>query len=234
MDKPEIILALDLPSKEEALQFIRPLRGQLKWVKVGLQMFTRYGSDWVRELGDEGLSIFLDLKLHDIPNTVGRAIESLRDLPVGMLTVHTSGGRAMMETAVSAANSWTSPPALLGVTVLTSLDATDCISIGWSAGPQRQVERLAGLAFQGGLAGIICSPLELASLRGMLPDAFLRVVPGIRPPAFGKDEQKRTLTPAEAVRAGAHGLVIGRPLLRAEDPLALFLSIQEEIGAVQP
>jgi orotidine-5'-phosphate decarboxylase len=230
MAQCDVILALDLPDRNSALEFLKPLAGELKWVKVGLQMYLRYGRAWVEELGGMGFSIFLDLKLHDIPNTVAKAVESLRDLPVGLLTLHASGGRTMMEAAHSAAASWSRPPALLGVTVLTSMDAEDCRSVGWGTEPAEQVDRLARLAAESGLEGIVCSPLELGRLKAVLPDSFLRVVPGIRPAGVGTDEQKRVMTPVEAVAAGASYLVVGRPLLKATDPVQVLQQIRRECG----
>lgn len=226
----EIILALDLPTRNEALTFLAPLRGKLKWVKVGLQMFTRYGTPWVQEIAEAGFHIFLDLKLHDIPNTVEKAIESLSDSKAELLTIHASGGRAMMEAAVRGTKAWENPPKILAVTVLTSLNAQDCREIGWQSAPAKQVEQLAQLAVESGVGGIVCSPLELADLSNQLPNGFLKVVPGIRPAGSPKNEQQRVLTPAEAAHLGASHLVIGRPLLNSRDPLATLLAIQDSLS----
>ena len=228
----DLILALDVPTREEAAPILRQLRGELRWVKIGLQMFTAHGPDYVRAVADEGFNIFLDLKLHDIPNTVAKAVESLAPLPIGMLTLHTAGGREMMA-AARAAQQQTKPDLLLlGVTVLTSMDATGLAEIGVAAAPDAQVSRLGRLAAEAGLRGLVCSPLEVSLLRSQLPTDVQLVTPGIRPAGeSGGDDQKRVMTPAEAARAGASYIVVGRPILKAKDPAAAARAILAELGS---
>ncbi|HTB81731.1 MAG TPA: orotidine-5'-phosphate decarboxylase [Opitutaceae bacterium] len=227
----DLILALDVPTREAAAPLLRSLRGSLRWVKIGLQMFTAHGPDCVREAAELGFQVFLDLKLHDIPNTVAKAVESLAPLPIGMLTLHTAGGREMMA-AARAAQMQTRPDLLLlGVTVLTSMDAAGLAEIGVAATPDAQVVRLARLAAEAGLRGLVCSPLEVPLLRAQLPADVQLVTPGIRPAGeAGGDDQKRTLTPAEAARAGASYIVVGRPILKAKDPAAAARAILAELG----
>jgi orotidine-5'-phosphate decarboxylase len=227
----DLILALDVPTRADAAPILRSLRGSLRWVKIGLQMFTACGPDCVREVADHGFQVFLDLKLHDIPHTVAKAVESLAPLPIGMLTLHTSGGREMMA-AARAAQQQTKPDLLLlGVTVLTSMDTAALVEIGVSAAPDAQVARLARLATEAGLRGLVCSPLEVQLLRTQLPTDVQLITPGIRPASeVGTDDQKRTLTPAEAARVGANYIVVGRPILKAKDPAAAARAILAELG----
>ena len=227
----DLILALDLPTREAAAPVLRQLRGSLRWVKIGLQMFTAYGPDYVRAVAGEGFQVFLDLKLHDIPNTVAKAVESLAPLPIGMLTLHTGGGREMLATARQAQLQTRPDLLLLGVTVLTSMDAAGLAEIGVAAAPELQVSRLARLGVDAGLVGLVCSPLEVASLRGQLPSGVQLVTPGIRPAGdAGGDDQKRVMTPAEAARAGSSYIVVGRPILKAKDPAAAASAILAELG----
>jgi orotidine-5'-phosphate decarboxylase len=228
----DLILALDVPTREQAAPLLRQLRGSLRWVKIGLQMFTAYGPDYVKAVADEGFNIFLDLKLHDIPNTVAKAVESLAPLPIGMLTLHTCGGREMMA-AARAAQQQTKPDLLLlGVTVLTSTDANGLAEIGLNVSPEAQVSRLGRLAIDSGLRGLVCSPLEVALLRQQLPADVQLVTPGIRPAGeAGGDDQKRIMTPAEAARAGSSYIVVGRPILKAADPAAAARAILTELSA---
>ncbi|HEV2291421.1 MAG TPA: orotidine-5'-phosphate decarboxylase [Gemmatimonadales bacterium] len=220
----EIIAALDVPGRDDALRWLDRAR-DLRWVKVGPVLMTREGAPFIRELTARGLSVFLDLKWHDIPNTVVGAVEAARALGVRMATVHTLGGRGMLEAAVRAAGA---ELGLVGVTVLTSLDAgaygAAVGRTGVDAG--REVERLAGVARDAGLRGAVCSPLEAAAVRRIVgPDGWV-VVPGIRRASDAAGDQARTATPAEAVRAGASHLVVGRPLLGAADPAAVLGEFQ--------
>jgi orotidine-5'-phosphate decarboxylase len=231
----DLILALDVPTRADATSLLRSLRGSLRWVKIGLQMFTAYGPDCVREAADHGFKVFLDLKLHDIPNTVFKAVESLERLPIGMLTLHTSGGREMMAAARSAQQQAMPDLLLLGVTVLTSMDAATLAEIGVPTAPDAQVARLARLATDAGLRGLVCSPLEVSLLRTQLPAEVQLITPGIRP-AGGEaviDDQKRTLTPAEAARVGANYIVVGRPILKAKDPAEAARAILAELGSCE-
>jgi len=227
----DLILALDVPTREAAAPLLRSLRGSVRWVKIGLQMFTAYGPDYVREVAGLGFQVFLDLKLHDIPHTVARAVESVASLPIGMLTLHTAGGREMLTAARTAQEQARPGLLLLGVTVLTSMDAAALAETGVTAAPEAQVARLARLAAESGLRGLVCSPLEVPLLRAQLSAGIQLVTPGIRPAGeSGGDDQKRTLTPAEASRAGANYIVVGRPILKAKDPAAAARSILAELG----
>ena len=227
----DLILALDVPTREEAAPILRQLRGQLRWVKLGLQMFTAFGPDYVREVAGLGYDVFLDLKLHDIPNTVGKAVESLGPLPIKMLTLHTSGGGEMMRAAVAAQQKTNPHLLLLGVTVLTSTDAAGLNEIGVTASPADQVARLGQLATNSGLRGLVCSPLEVALLRRTLPASTQLITPGIRPASeAGSDDQKRVMSPADAARAGSSFIVVGRPILQAADPADAARAILAELG----
>ncbi len=226
----DLILALDVPTREQAAPLLRQLRGHLRWVKIGLQMFTAHGPDYVRAVADEGFDVFLDLKLHDIPNTVAKAVESLAPLPIGMLTIHTGGGREMMSAAVKAQQASRPDLLLLGVTVLTSMDGNELANIGVGGTPEMQVARLGSLAASAGMKGLVCSPLEVALLRRMLPPDLRLVTPGIRPAGeSGGDDQKRIMTPADAARAGSSYIVVGRPILQAPDPAAAARAILAEL-----
>lgn len=228
----DLILALDVPTREQAAPLLRQLRGSLRWVKIGLQMFTAYGPDYVKAVADEGFQVFLDLKLHDIPNTVAKAVESLAPLPIGMLTLHTLGGREMMAAARQAQQETKPDLLLLGVTVLTSMDGAALAEIGVPQAPDAQVGRLGELAVSSGLNGLVCSPLEVSLLRSRLPASVRLVTPGIRPGGeSGGDDQKRIMTPADAARAGSSYIVVGRPILKAKDPAAAARAILAELGA---
>lgn len=226
----KLILALDLPDRESALKILDVLRGKLEWVKIGLQMYLKYGANFVREVSGMGFKIFLDLKLFDIPNTVASAVESVSALPVSMLTIHASGGREMMRKAVESAAERNPELLILGVTVLTSFDADSLAETGVELEPEWQVEKLAKLAVDSGLKGLVCSPLEIEGLRSILPEDTVLVTPGIRPSGSSADEQKRIMTPADAARAGSDFIVVGRPILKAENPAFAVSKILEEIA----
>ena len=226
----DLILALDCETAEEADPILRQLSGRLRWVKIGLQMFTAYGPDYVRRIADQGFNVFLDLKLHDIPNTVAKAVQSLAPLPIGMLTLHTSGGREMMEWAVKAQRQHKPDLLLLGVTVLTSMDDAALNGTGVPGSAAAQVERLARLAATAGMSGLVCSPHEVAPLRAALPPTVQLVTPGVRPADAAQDEQKRVMTPADAARAGSNFIVVGRPILRAANPADAATRILRELG----
>ena len=229
----DLILVLDAPSPRDIAPVLRLLGGKVRWAKIGLEMFTACGPDCVREVAGMGFDIFLDLKLHDIPNTVARAVESAARLPVRMLTLHTAGGREMMRRAVKAQEQAAPQLLLLGVTVLTSLGENDLRETGVGPGPEAQVVRLARLAVGCGLGGLVCSPLEIAPLRAQLPPAVKLVTPGIRPAgAGGGDDQTRVMTPVEAARAGANFIVVGRPIFKAADPAAAAQAILTELKTV--
>lgn len=225
----DLILVLDAPTPRDVIPTLRQLQGTVRWVKVGLEMFTACGPDCVREVADLGFNVFLDLKLHDIPNTVAKAVESAARLPIGMLTLHTSGGREMMEWAVKAQRHAAPNLLLLGVTVLTSTSAAGLRETGVNDSPEQQVVRLGQLAASCGLRGLVCSPLEIAPLRATLPPEVALVTPGIRPRDAQADDQTRVMTPADAARAGANFLVIGRPIFKAAEPVAAARAILQEI-----
>ena len=210
-----IIVALDVPSTDEALALVHDLASVVGAFKVGKELFVSTGPDIVRAIREEGGEVFLDLKFHDIPHTVGRAVAAAAQLKVSMLTVHTAGGSEMLRVARETAGEET---LVLGVTVLTSMDGADLNAVGVSDEPSAQVERLGRLAVQSGLGGLVCSPREIELLRGVLPREVRLVTPGIRPAGSVAGDQKRTLTPPEAITAGADWLVIGRPITAAENP----------------
>ncbi len=225
-----LILALDVETKEEGLALLQQIGPSLKTVKVGLQLFTRYGPAFVEEVAALGYDIFLDLKLHDIPNTVAKAVQSLSTLPVSMLTIHASGGSEMMAAAHQARQTYCPKLTLLAVTVLTSMNQEALAETGIAAAPASQVAVLAKLAQKAGIGGIVCSPLEIELLRHELgPDPVL-VTPGIRPTDTSSDEQKRVMTPSQAAEAGANFIVVGRPILKADDPREAIRSILAEIS----
>jgi orotidine-5'-phosphate decarboxylase len=218
-----IIVALDVPTADAALKLVEQLAPAAGGFKIGSELFTSAGPDIVRRVRATGASVFLDLKFHDIPNTVAKAVTSAVQLDVQMLTVHTSGGFEMLKAAENAAQetAWKlgrMPPLVLGVTVLTSLDAGALREIGGDGNLEFQVRRLAMLATKAGLRGLVCSPLEVTSLRKVLPASTQLVTPGVRTGAEKADDQKRTLTPREALDAGANWLVIGRPIYAADNP----------------
>jgi orotidine-5'-phosphate decarboxylase len=220
-----IIVALDVPTAEAALKLVEQLAPVAGGFKVGSELFTGAGPDIVRRIRERGAMVFLDLKYHDIPNTVAKSVAAAVQLDVQMLTVHTSGGLEMLKAAEQSAqeNAWRlghSPPLVLGVTVLTSLEAGGLKEIGLDANVDYQVRRLATVATKAGLRGLVCSPLEVAKLRQALPPATQLVTPGVRMGGGKADDQKRTLTPRKAIAAGANWLVIGRPIYAAENPRA--------------
>jgi len=233
-----IIIALDVPTKEEGIALVGRL-ADARTFKIGLELFTAEGPALFRKLKVLRKDIFLDLKLHDIPNTVAGAVRSAYRHGVQMMTVHTSGGREMMakaaEAAKAAADAGKGPkPILLGVTVLTSLKGPDLEEVGMGPDVASQVLRLAGLAKAAGLDGVVCSPQEIEVLRREYGRELVIVTPGIRPVWAAAQDQKRIMTPAEAVAKGADYLVIGRPITGAPSPNEAFLRIAEEIGQSRP
>ncbi len=214
-----IFCALDRADPEAVLGLARQLRGRVGGVKLGLEFFLANGPDGVRAVAAEGMPLFLDLKLHDIPNTVAGAVRAIARLPVAMTTLHASGGAAMLRAARRARDESGTPLRLLAVTVLTSLEEPDLAALGMTGEVTDRVLRLAAVALEAGIDGLVCSPLEVAAVRARFGDAPLLVVPGIRP-AAGPDDQKRTASASAALGAGADILVIGRPITAAADPRA--------------
>src|ERR1039458_4308596 len=229
-----IIVALDVPTAEAALKLVEQLAPVSGGFKIGSELFTCAGPDIVRRIRDTGAAVFLDLKFHDIPNTVAKAVASATRFDVQMLTIHTSGGLEMMRAAEKAAQGEAKslglqPQLVLGVTVLTSSNNETLAEIGCEADTEQQVLRLARLAVKAGLRGLVCSPLEVAKLRQSLPPSTQLVTPGVRTGTEKADDQKRTLTPREAIAAGANWLVIGRPIYAAENPRATAEKILESL-----
>jgi orotidine-5'-phosphate decarboxylase len=230
-----IIVALDVKDAERALALVQQVSGVVGAFKIGSELFTSAGPDIVRRLRAQRAAVFLDLKFHDIPNTVAKAVAAATRLGVQMLTVHASGGLEMMRAAEASAQETAAslglePPLVLGVTVLTSMDATELSAVGLAPNPGKQVERLAGLAARAGLRGLVCSPLELALLRQVLPAEFQLVTPGVRGPEDAVGDQKRTLSAPEAMAAGASWLVIGRPIYAAPEPRAAAQRILQSLS----
>jgi orotidine-5'-phosphate decarboxylase len=229
-----IIAALDVPTPDAALKLAAAVAPAVGAFKIGKELFVAAGPDIVRHIRQTGAAVFLDLKFHDIPNTVAKAVEAAVRLDVQMLTVHAGGGPAMLKAAETAAQetarSLNRPaPLVLAVTVLTSLESADLAAVGADDHVGRQVERLAKLAAASGVRGLVCSPLELARLRQILPGDMQFVTPGIRPEGSGGDDQKRTLTPRQALDAGATWLVIGRPIYAAADPRSAAEAIRSSL-----
>jgi orotidine-5'-phosphate decarboxylase len=227
----DLILVLDAQSPRDVAPALRQLQGTVRWVKIGLEMFTACGPDCVREIAGLGFNVFLDLKLHDIPNTVAKAVESAAKLPIGMLTLHTCGGLEMMQWAAKAQQQHAPNLLLLGVTVLTSMSAPGLAATGVVDSPEKQVVRLGKLAAEAGLRGLVCSPLEIAPLRAALPPGIALVTPGIRPRDAQADDQTRVMTPGEAARTGATFIVVGRPIFKAPNPVEAARAILSELGS---
>lgn len=213
-----LIVALDVPDREKALLWVAQLGLQVRWFKVGLQLFTACGPSLVSEIAGRGNKVFLDLKFHDIPNTVAQAVRSVAGLGAGMINVHAGGGRKMMEAAVKACAESNPAPLLLAVTVLTSMGQEDLGETGVVGTPADQVVRLGALGRVAGVGGFVCSGEEIKAMRKAVGPNLRLVVPGIRPAGADVGDQKRVMTPAEAMAAGADYLVIGRPILEANDP----------------
>ncbi len=230
-DDPRVIVALDFPATGPAFDLLAHVDPAQCRVKIGKEMFTRAGPTFVEQVAAEGFEIFLDLKYHDIPNTVAAACAAAADMGVWMMNVHASGGRKMMTAAAERLAGLDTRPLLIGVTILTSLGQEDIAEIGYAGGPADNVLRLAELAEDSGLDGVVCSPLEVAPLRAQRSAAFRLVTPGVRPAGAAVNDQKRVMTPGDAIRAGASYLVIGRPITAASDPLASLTAINAEVAA---
>jgi len=229
-----IIAALDVPSAAAALKLAEQIAPAVGAFKIGKELFVSAGPDIVKRVRATGAKVFLDLKFHDIPNTVAKAVAAALRLDVQMLTIHTSGGGEMMRAAEQSAQDMAKSlgvplPLVLGVTVLTSSSKETLAETGCEPDPEKQVLRLAQLAVKSGLRGLVCSPLEIAALRLVLPAGVQLVTPGIRTGAEKADDQKRTLSPRQAIQAGANWLVVGRPIYAAENPRAAAEKILESI-----
>ena len=227
--KAEIIVALDEPSLDEAKKLMQRLEGRAQFYKVGLQLFTAAGPAAVEAVKRHGARVFLDLKLHDIPNTVASAVRSACELGVDLCTIHLSGGPEMCAAAVAEAGDKTT---ILGVTVLTSSNQATLEACGVHGSVGEQVVRLAKMGYAAGVRGFVASALELPLLRAELGKDPLLVIPGVRPAGTEAGDQKRTATPADVVRGGATHLVVGRPISRAEDPAAAYEAIGQEIASL--
>lgn len=228
-----IIVALDVDSKDKALQLADQLDPALCRVKVGKELFTHSASDVIHALHQRGFEIFLDLKFHDIPNTTAQAVCAAADLGVWMVNVHASGGRKMLETCVERLKKGNYNTQLIAVTVLTSLERQDLLEIGLDVEPQQHVRRLAKLTQDCGLDGVVCSAQEAKILRQDLGHDFVLVTPGIRPAGANDDDQKRIVTPRQAMSDGATHLVIGRPITQAASPKNTLLEIAQSLNIVQ-
>ena len=226
----KIIVALDFSTKEQAMELISKIDPALCRLKVGKEMFTHYGPKFIEEIHKKEFEVFLDLKYHDIPNTVARTCEVAADLGVWMLNVHALGGRRMMEAALNALASRAHRPLLIAVTVLTSMSANDLSEVGVNLAPADFALQLASLAKDSGLDGIVCSAQEAVAMKKSLGRDFLLVTPGIRPAGSLADDQRRIMTPLDAISAGSDYLVIGRPITQSDDPLSILRTINSEIS----
>jgi orotidine-5'-phosphate decarboxylase len=233
--RKRLIVALDVPDAASAVALVNQLENTCRWFKVGLELFVAAGPAVLDPLLKRGHSIFLDLKFHDIPNTVAAAVRSAAALGVHMITVHAAGGPAMLAAARAALDGLSDPPELLAVTVLTSMDSAQMSAIGLERSPAEQVELLARMGLAAGIRGFVCSPQEVASLRALTGPEGVLVVPGIRPAGAEIGDQKRIATPAEALRQGASFLVVGRPITQASDPAEAAEAILKEMAeALEP
>lgn len=232
-DMIKIIVALDYADMDSALALVRQLDPGKCHLKVGKELFTRCGPIIIEHLHKLGFEVFLDLKFHDIPNTCAQAVRAAAEMGVWMVNVHASGGRGMMEAARDVLEQVGGRrPHLIAVTALTSLETPDLLEVGFGNTAQQLVERLAGLTRDCGLDGVVCSSQEVQMLRAMLGKDFLLVTPGIRPANAEAGDQKRIMTPAQALEAGSDYLVIGRPITKSESPLDALLSISREIQSI--
>ena len=230
MKDAKIIVALDYPQAAPALELVQRLEPSLCRLKVGKELFTSAGPQFVEQLQKRGFDVFLDLKFHDIPNTTAQACKAAASLGVWMVNVHALGGRRMMETAREALENVANRPKLIAVTVLTSMAQEDLQGIGINAAPAEMVSRLAGLAKDSGLGGVVCSAQEASALRQQCGKDFCLVTPGIRPANVAANDQSRIMTPRAALEAGSSYLVIGRPITQATDPLMALKEISQDIG----
>lgn len=230
--RQRLIVALDVPDAAAASVLLDRLDDTCTWFKVGLELFVAAGPKVLEPLLRRGHRVFLDLKLHDIPNTVAGAVRSAASLGASMLTLHAAGGPAMLSAARQALSGVTNPPELLAVTVLTSMDEPQLLAIGVDRSPATQVELLARMGLESGIRGFVCSPQEVTTLRQLTGPSGTLVIPGIRPAGGSAGDQKRIATPADALRAGASYLVVGRPITQAPNPAKAAEAILEEMASV--
>ncbi len=231
MTQSPIVVALDFEQKTAALELVSRLDPSLCRLKVGKEMFTHFGPDFVKELQQRHFDVFLDLKFHDIPNTVAKAVQAAADLGVWMVNVHASGGSRMMSAAREALITFGEErPLLIAVTVLTSMEQSDLTELGINRSPAEQVLHLAALTQKSGLDGVVCSAQEAQMLKQQFGQQFCLVTPGIRPSFATADDQKRVMTPSQALAAGVDYMVIGRPVTKAADPLAALQAIYQELN----
>jgi orotidine-5'-phosphate decarboxylase len=227
-DNP-VFVALDTPDISRAVALAGLVRPHVGGLKIGLEFISAFGPDGIRTIAGLGLPVFADVKFHDIPNTVAGATRAIASLGISMLNVHVSGGEAMLRATMDAAQSANPRPRVLGVTVLTSMNDGDLEAVGQTGPAAAQVTRLARLAKSSGLDGVVCSPLEITAIRQACGPEFLIVTPGVRPAGADLADQRRVMTPAEAIRAGVDLLVVGRPITEAHDPAAAAKAIADEI-----
>jgi len=232
VSRSKVIVALDFPNAAPAMQLVARLTPDLCRLKVGKELFTRAGPRLVEDLAARGFDVFLDLKFHDIPNTVASACHAAAELGVWMLNVHALGGERMLLAAKEGVARARQSPMLVAVTLLTSMDEADLAAVGLSGTPLDNVLRLAHLAQQSGLDGVVCSSRETAVLRDQLDAGFRLVTPGIRPAGSQTDDQRRVMTPVDAIINGSDYLVIGRPVTRADDPVRVLRTINSELSAL--
>lgn len=230
---PRVIVALDYPDRAAAMALVERLQPGLCRLKVGKELFTRAGPQLVEELVAHGFDVFLDLKFHDIPNTVASACHAAADLGVWMLNVHALGGERMLLAAREGCARARHAPLLVAVTILTSMDAQDLTAVGLAGSPEENVLRLATLAQRCGLDGVVCSSRETTLLRERIGPDFTLVTPGIRPAGSQQDDQRRVMTPRQAISSGASYLVIGRPVTQADDPVSVLRTVNSELAALQ-
>ncbi|WP_370979215.1 orotidine-5'-phosphate decarboxylase [Agaribacterium sp. ZY112] len=230
MSDAKILVALDYENQEQCLNFVKHLDPSLCRLKIGKEMFTYFGPSIVEQVQNLGFDVFLDLKFHDIPNTVAKACKAAASLGVWMVNVHASGGARMMEAAAEALAHSDVKPHLIAVTVLTSMAAGELLDLGLEADSEGQVLRLANLAKQSGIGGVVSSAHEVAAIKTLCGSDFLCVTPGIRPAFAEQGDQRRIMTPAEAIAIGSDYLVIGRPITQADDPIAALKAIHQEMG----
>ncbi|BCN93355.1 orotidine 5'-phosphate decarboxylase [Thiomicrorhabdus immobilis] len=230
---PKVLVALDFANADAALQFVKTLDKSACRLKVGKELFAVAGPEFVKALIEQGFDVFLDLKYHDIPNTVAKAVQAAARMGVWMVNVHALGGRKMMQAAKDALDELTDverKPLLIAVTILTSMEQQDLAEIGLQGSPQDNVLRLAKLAEDSGLDGVVCSAQEAQPLRQIVSEQFCLVTPGIRPAGSAVNDQKRIMTPAEAMAAGSSYLVVGRPITQSDSPLEVLKQINESLN----